>query len=209
MKNNKIFKNLIVFLMFLLILLSIGCQKKVKRRWVEVGADPNPPAMEPGVHPERGSVSDAVQIYLAPIYYPEGLDINGQPQYKKYLYELLEVTPTTINNAMVELGLISGNSLFCDLVIEDSDVQLNAGPGVENNTLSKKGTIRYVDLSSNVSNNHNYQDKKSNKDLVGMIDMNDVIHCICKTFEENFQLVSCEVEPIGIDTYNQIKGIVD
>ena len=110
---KKFSKITLLVLMAFLVLLSFGCKKKVRHKWIEVGAEPTNEKVTPGVHPERGSDSNAVKVILAPIYYPLGRDKKGVPQYKKYLYELEELTPETldeaINNAMIELATTSDN----------------------------------------------------------------------------------------------------
>lgn len=71
--NKMIKKTLYILLMMIMMLTLFSCKKKAKHKWIEVGSDPNPPKVEPGVHPERGTVSDAVQIETAIIYVPVGL----------------------------------------------------------------------------------------------------------------------------------------
>lgn len=203
MKRN-IRKMLIYTLLVVMVLLSFSCKKKVKHKWIEVGSDPNPAPIAPGVHPERGSASDAVKIVLATIYRPLGRDKDGIPQYKKYLFELEELTPDILNQAFIEVQLIDESSLFCDLLIEDSEEVLNAGPGATDAQLTKKGTARYVDLSSVLDNSDEYEGKYYAKDLVGLIDQSDIEYCITKSFEENFQLVSCDITPVDMDVYNQV-----
>ena len=110
---HKRFRSVLyILLVFILILLCISCKKKVRHKWIEVGSDPNPVKVEPGVHPERGSESNAVPIVLVSIYYPTGRDKDGVPQYKKYFYEMEEMTPDNIDIAMKEIGLIDESSLF-------------------------------------------------------------------------------------------------
>ena len=71
--NKKIKKALYILLMMATMLTLFSCKKKAKHKWIEVGSDPNPPKVEPGVHPERGTASDAVPIETAVIYVPVGL----------------------------------------------------------------------------------------------------------------------------------------
>ena len=71
--NKKIKKALYILLMMATMLTLFSCKKKAKHKWIEVGSDPNPPKVEPGVHPERGTASDAIQIETAIIYVPVGL----------------------------------------------------------------------------------------------------------------------------------------
>ena len=205
-KNLK--KILYILAIMSLALLMVSCKKKPRHKWMEVGADPNPPKVEPGVHPERGSDSNAVPVVLAPVLYPTGRDKNGVAQYKKYFYELDELTPENIDVALKGIGLIDEASLFCDLVIEDVDTEdsQSAGPGAVGQKLNKKGIVRYVDLSTSIDNSDEYEGKVYPKDLAGMIDQNDIEYCITQTFEENFQLVSCDIEPVDMDEYRRVHN---
>ena len=187
---------------------TFGC-KKERHNWVEIGPDGKPIkkstiSIAPGVHPERGSESNATKVILAPIYYPVGRDKDGNPKYKKYLYELEELTPETIDLAMKDIALIDESSLFCDLVIEDSEEILSAGPGGKEASLTKKGIVRYVDLGSPADNSDSYEGKYYVKDLIGLIDQHDIEHCITETFRENFQLVSCTLQPVDMDVYREV-----
>lgn len=203
MKRN-IKKILIFTLLALMVLMSFACKKKVKHKWIEVGSDPNPPKVAPGVHPERGSESDAVKIEIATIYVPLGRDKKGEPQYKKILYELEKITPDAINDALIDVGVLDEETTFCDLVLEDSKEVLNAGPGATEAQLTKKGTARYVELVSSLENSDQYEGKAYAKDIIGMIDQADIYYCITKTFEENFQLVSCDIGYVEMDVYDAI-----
>lgn len=71
--NKKIKKVLYILLITAMMFTLFSCKKKPRHKWVEVGADPNPPKVEPGVHPERGTVSDATEIETVIIYVPVGL----------------------------------------------------------------------------------------------------------------------------------------
>ncbi len=196
-----------IALITILSLICFSCKKKVKHKWIEVGSDPNPVAITPGVHPERGSESNAVKITLVEIYRPMGRDKDGVPQYKKYFYEMEEtLTPDKLDAAMKEVGLIGEDSLFCDLVLSESDEIASAGPGAADSMLTKKGTVRYVDLSSPLDNSDNYAGKHYAKDLEGMIDQTDIEYCITHSFEEAFQLVSCSIEPVDMDEYNKVHN---
>lgn len=203
MKRN-IRKILIFTLLALMVLMSFACKKKVKHKWIEVGSDPNPPKIAPGVHPERGSESDAVKIEVATIYAPLGRDKKGKPEYKKILYELETITPDAINDALIDVGVLDEETTFCDLVIEDSEEVLNAGPGATEAQLTKKGTVRYVEIVSSLENSDQYEGKAYAKDIIGMIDQADIYYCITKTFEENFQLVSCDIGYVDMDVYDEI-----
>ncbi len=205
---KKIKKIAYIVLMAALVLTMFSCKPKRRHKWVEVGSDPNPPKIAPGVHPERGSDSDAVPIILVPVTFPLGRDSEGKPQYKKYFYELEELTPDSVDVALKSVGVIDQESLFCDLVINEihGDNLPNAGPGAVGETLNKIGTVRYVDLSTSLDNSDKYEGKYYPKDLEGLIDQRDIEYCITQTFEENFQLVSCTIEPVGMDEYNKIHG---
>ena len=120
---------------------------------------------------------------------------------------MLELTPDNVDLALKEMGLIDESSLFCDLVISESDVIADAGPGASESKLTKKGTVRYVDLASPIDNSDSYEGKYLAKDLAGMIDQHDVEYCITATFQENFQLVSCDIVPVDYSVYKQVHGI--
>ena len=198
-------------LMLAIVLTCFSCKKKVKHKWIEIGADGKPVETDsakitPGVHPERGSDSEATKVIIAPVYCPLGRDKNGVAQYKKILYELEELTPDAIDQALKNIGVIDEASLFCDLVISESDVIVNAGPGATEAQLTKKGTVRYVDLSSSMDNSDEYEGKYYAKDLENMIDQHDIEYCITQTFEENFQLVSCNITPVEMDEYRKVHN---
>ena len=203
---KKIRKILYVVLIITLALTCFSCKKKRKHKWMEAGVDNTPVKVEPGVHPERGSDSNAVPIYLAPLYFPSGRNKDGVAEYKKYFYEMEELSPENLDMALKEVGLIDEGSVFCDLVIEESDVIANAGPGAIDSKLTKKGTVRYVDLASPIDNSDDYEGKYVAKDLAGMIDQHDIEYCITATFQENFQLVSCDIVPVDYETYNKVHG---
>ena len=203
---KKIRKILYVVLLVAMTISCISCAKKRKHRWREAGVDDTPVKIEPGVHPERGSDSNAVPIYLAPLYFPAGRNKDGVPEYKKYFFEMEELTAENIDMALKEVGLIDESSVFCDLLIEESEVIADAGPGAVDSKLTKKGTVRYVDLASPIDNSDNYEGKSSAKDLVGLIDQRDVEYCITATFQENFQLVSCDIVPVDYSVYKEIHG---
>lgn len=189
--KKKLNRAIVLVLIALLVLSCFACKKKQKHKWMEKGAPEYVP-VAPGVHPERGTASDAVPVYTLSIYYPIGRDERARRKYEKYLYESEENTPAAVDIALKNIGLIDEVSEFCDLVVEDSDEVLNAGPGASDSQLTKKGKIRYYDLApaDGVVNTDKYE---YGKDQKGMIDDADVIHCIKKSFEETFQLVSCDI----------------
>ena len=197
-----------IILMLLALLALTSCKKQVKHKWMEKGADPNPPKVAPGVHPERGSISDAVPIVSAPILIPMGRDTDGKMQYAKYFYDMEALTTDGIDAAMKEFDLITPSSLFCNLLIEDvenPDQDVLAGPGAKGEKLTKKGVARYVVLESDLIN----EDDPSMYDEVteeGLITRSDIEDCIKKTFEENYQLVSCDIEMVSMDEYRRLHG---
>ena len=71
--SKKIRKVLYILAILAMSLTMFSCKKRVKRRWDGKPADPNPPKIELGIHPERGTASDAVPIETAIIYVPVGL----------------------------------------------------------------------------------------------------------------------------------------
>ncbi len=188
----------------------VGCEKKVKHKWVEVGSDPNPPKITPGVHPERGSISDAAPIVSAPILIPTGRDSNDKQQHVKYLYDMETLTAEGLDGAMKELGLITDSSLFCNLVIEDvndAESNVSAGPGASKDAkLTKKGIARYVVLDSDLVNEGDTTKYDANT-YEGLITMDDVEDCISQTFEENYQLVDCSIERVTMEEYKRLHGI--
>lgn len=208
MKNVR--RILYILMLVSMTFLLISCKKQVKHKWIEVGSDPNPPKIAPGVHPERGSISDAVPIVSAPVIVPTGRDSDGRVKYVKYLYDMETLSAEGIDEAMKELGLITDSSLFCNLLIEDIDTDsdsISAGPGAsENAKLTKKGTVRYVVLDSDLVN---AEDVSSDDIQEGVITMDDVKECIASTFEENYQLVSCDIEMVTMDEYKRLHGTTE
>lgn len=194
--KKSIIKRIYVVILIVSVLFTIfGCKKKPKHKWIEVGAPTMSEIIKPGVHPERGSIQDAPEVTLISVYYPLGRDKEGKPQYDKTFFEANEMSPETVNAALVGMGLIDDTSEFIELVITDSDEFINAGPGAPaGEKIDKKGIARYQYLSTSMDNTNQYDGKHYVKDLIGLIDMDDVLYCMQKTFEENFQLVSCEIE---------------
>ena len=202
----------ILYIVFITVvaLTICSCKKQVKHKWIEVGSDPNPPKVKPGVHPERGSVSDAVPIVSAPIIVPTGRGTDGKLEYVKYFYDMEELTTEGIEEAMKEFNLITSSSLFCNLLIEDvdnPDLDVAAGPGAIGEKLTKKGIANFVVLESDLINEDDISkyDEKTNE---GLITRNDIEECIKKTFEENYQLVSCDIKMVTMDEYRKIHGNV-
>lgn len=201
------FKNIrkIVYLVLLALLMCLcfSCKKKPKHKWLEVGVKEDQRKIKPGVQLDRGTESDAVPVDLISVYMPLGCDKEGLPQYKKILYEVEKLTPENVDLALKELGIISEESVFFDLVIEESNEVQNAGPGSSAAQLTKKGTVRYYDLGSPIDNSDNYEGKYYGKDIEGLIDQIAVMHCITETFAENFQLVSCDTAVVSDEEYKK------
>lgn len=199
---KKVVTKIIVLLtLSLLIVGCFGCKKKHK--WIEVGAPTISEAMKkPGVHPERGTESDALNIKLAPLTFPTGRDKDGKQQYKKYMYEYLdEKTPELINQGLKDIKLIGQDAIFYGLEISESDEVQSGGPGAVESQLTKKGIVRYANLSSPIDNQSKYEGKYYVKDLMGLIDEAAIANSIALTFEENFQLVSCDIEVVDPNEY--------
>lgn len=201
-----------LFLIMIMAITMFACKKQQKHKWIEVGSDPNPPKVAPGPHPERGSDSDAIPIVSTPIIFPTGRDKNGVQQYVKYFYDMEELTPEKLDAAMKEIGpnkegLINKTSLFCDLqIIEDAGEGKAVGPDSPGAMLTNKGIVRYVVLDSDIINEGVEGATYNKKTLEGMISRDDVIDCVKQTFEENFQLASCEFEEVTMDEYKKIHG---
>lgn len=207
--NRSLKKFIYIILMAFVALTLFSCKKTVKHKWIEVGSDPNPPKVEPGVHPERGTMSDAVPIVSVPIIVPTGKDSDGKMKYTKYFYDLEVLSTEGIEEAMKEFDLITPSSLFCNLVIEDVDdpnQDVLAGPGgATGEKLTKKGIARYVVLESDLINEDDTS-KYDEETQEGLITREDVEECIARTFEENYQLVSCDIEMVSMDEYRRLHG---
>lgn len=209
-KNVK--KILSIILIVVMALMLFACKKQQKHKWIEVGSDPNPPKVMPGPHPERGSDSDAIPIVSAPIIFPVGRDKNGKQQFVKYFYDMENLTPENLDAAMKEIGpnkegLINKTSLFCDLeIIESEEGDIPVGPDSPGAMLTHKGIVRYVVLDSDIINEGVEGAKYNKRTLEGMISRDDVIECVEQTFEENFQLVSCEFKEVSMDEYKRIHN---
>lgn len=205
-----------VFLSMLMILSIIcligGCGQKRKRNWKVYGEATESTPVAFGVHPERGSDSNAQKVFNAIIYYPTGRDANGVSQYRKIMYELNELTPEGLDYAMKDLEIIAPDSLYYDFVIEDSDVVESAGPGAPAGAvLNKVGHLYYVDqlngrgVYSTLTNDNEYEGK-TGKDREGVIDMDDIYDSMCLTFKENYNLVDCAYWPANEQDYIEKYG---
>lgn len=208
--KNKIFISLLFI--YITLLIFVGCTSKQKRKhqWREWGA---PTVSEPvafGVHPERGSDSNAVPVYVAPIYYPIGRNDKGKPEFKKIMFELDELTAENIDFALRDLEIINPDALFCDILTKESDGLEFVGPGADNSSrlkvLLEDGMVRYVVddkhiLASDLVNEEDYEGIADITRQKGMITNEDVILAITNTFKENFQFVNCELGAATYDDY--------
>lgn len=207
---NKNYRKIILLLLIVFATILTSCNKKkvVKHRWIEENPISTGTEIKTfGVQPQKGSDPNAPIIITAPIYVPLGMDENGKRQYDKVLVELEELKPEYIDEGLKYFGVVSDESIFGSLDIVDSDVTTNAGPGATNDqVLNKKGIVRYLDLGTDLDNSDNYKDVNPNdfKKLKGKIDYNDIMYCILTTFQENYQLVDCEFNPMSEDEYNKL-----
>ena len=202
-------KKLISLLIFLMVMMTMASCAKRKRNWKVVGEEDNKTPIEFGVHPERGTDSNAAKVYVATIYYPLGRDENGKSTYRKILYDMEELTPNGLDLAMKDLGILSLDTLFVDFEIEDSDVTEAVGPGAVGEVLNKMGTIYYVnDMDGHeiYSALYNFLEYEGKTNLEGMIDEDDIINAMCYTFKDNYQLVSCGLVPANYQDYLNSKS---
>lgn len=207
--NKKVLT--ILLMLYIALLVFVGCKskQKVKHQWREWGAPTVSETVAFGVHPERGSDSNAVPVYVAPIYYPTGRDDKGKPQFKKIMFELDKLNPENIDFALRELEIINPDALFCDIMTKESDGLEFVGPGADNSVRAKvlitDGMVRYVVDDKHIlgSDLVNEEDYEGITDLVrqkGLITNEDVVLAITNTFKENFQFVNCE---LGAATYEE------
>lgn len=210
--NKKI--GLAVILIFAM-LGSLAACSKTKHNWRVVGEATESTPIAFGVHPERGSDSNAQPVYNAVIYYPIGKNEKGVCEFTKIMYELDKLTPEGLDFAFKDLELIAPECLFYDFVIEESNQTESAGPGAPVGTvLNKSGTILYVndmngnEVYSSLTNDDEYEGK-SGKDLKGEIDIDDVINAMCYTFKENYNLVDCGFVPASEDDYIKKYGSIN
>ena len=213
-KNIK--RIIYILLMVAMVASMFSCSKKRKHNWVEVGAEQTTEKITPGVHPERGSISDATPIETVVVYVPLGIQAreetvqnpNGasvkvtryRSAYKTVLYDLNEITPETVDMALKDLRVLGEDSEFYSLeMLDDNNSQMAAGPGEATSKLTKKGLLSYVDyISSPLDNSDNYEGKELNeKDLVGKIGQEDIVYCVTETFASNFNLTSCDIQLVG------------
>ena len=212
-KNVK--KVVYIALLVSMIATLFSCAKKRKHNWVEVGTKETTEKITPGVHPERGSISDAVPIETAIIYVPLGIqekeenvtNPNGsvvkvqrnKSAYRTVLYDLNEITPEAVDMALKDLKVLGEDSEFYSLeIVDDENNQMAAGPGATG-TISKKGIVSYVDYISSPSDNSEEYEGKEGKDLIGKISLEDIVHCVTETYISNFNLSSCEMQLVNRD----------
>ena len=205
-----------IALMVSMVATIFSCGKKRKHNWVEVGSNKAAEKITPGVHPERGSISDAIPIETAIIYVPLGIqekeenitNPNGvvvkvpryKGAYKTVLYDLNEMTPESVDMALKDLKVLGEDSEFYSLkIIDDKDSEMVAGPG-GTGKINKKGIVSYVDyISSPIDNSEDYEGKQTGKDSIGMISLEDIVHCVTETYISNFNLSSCEMQLVNKD----------
>ena len=217
--SNKLKKVVYIVSILSLVATCFSCGKKAKSKWVERGAEISTEKITPGVHPERGSISDATPVYNAIIYIPLGLqekeviDANDKNkktkkikrEYKTVMYEMNELTPEDIDAALKYYKVLGPDTEFYNLDTEgDDNAVKTAGPGGVD-TRSLKGVVSYVDfISSALDNSSEYEGKGLNeRDLIGKIDQTDIEHCIIETYISNFNLTSCEVQLV--DSNGKVK----
>ena len=215
--SRNIKKTLYILLVMSMAACIFSCGKKTKHNWVEPGGETTKESITPGVHPERGSISDAVPIYTAVIYVPLGMqekevvDINDKSRktkkiirdYKTVMYEMNELTAENIDMALKYYGVLGEDAEFYSLEeVDDDSAKNSAGPGATGN-LTKKGIVSYVDfISSALDNSEKYAGKGLNtRDLIGKIDQADIEYCIVETFASNFNLTSCELRLVDDKGY--------
>ena len=204
---KKIIRFIILSCMVCLAVSLVACKPKAKKRkLVEINPiSTGTEIVRFGVQPQKGNEKNAPVIITAPIYIPLGLDENGKRQYHKVFVELEELKPEYIDEGLKYYGVVSPESLFGSLEIVDSEETVNAGPGAsQDQILDKKGIVRYLDLGTELDNTDDYTDVKDTKKLKGRIDFEDIMHCILTTFQENFQLVDCEFNPMSLEEYNKL-----
>lgn len=204
---KKIIKTLILFCVIITLFSLTACgKKKSKHKWIEVDPISTGSVITSfGVQTSKGSDPNAVVIPLCHVYVPLGMDEKGERQYKQIIYEIEELKPEYIDAGLKYYGVITNDSYFCDLVIEDSDKSISAGPGAEaGEKINKSGTVRYLELSSTIDNSDNYKGITDKKKLKGKIDREDVMHCLLTTFEENFQLVDCKFESVTEEEFKKV-----
>lgn len=209
MKNMK--KIIILSIMAVLALTCLaGCKKKNK--WHEVGGNPAPVVEHFGVQTSRATESNPVKVYVASVYVPMGRDEKGNSQFKTIMYEMEELTPEGLNEALMACDVITEDCLFIDFTMEKSDKTQEMGPGAVGQKRDMEGTVRYVELDSIYENADDYLEMgggtyPTDKRIKGLIDMDDIYEAVLKTFEENYQLVECYYMPGNMKDYKEAHGI--
>ena len=219
--SQSIKKVIYIYLIVSMAVFSFSCGKRTKS-WKEPGSKMIDESITPGVHPERGSISDAVPIYNATIYVPLGMqetevidvdDKTGMPiidektkkakkskrikrDYKVVTYEMNELTPENIDAALKYYGVLGEDAEFYSFEKEDYNGDGGLAEPGGTGKLDKKGIVSYVNfISSAIDNSSEYEGKGLNaKDLIGKIDQTDIEYCIIETFASNFKLATCEIK---------------
>lgn len=214
MKNMK--KVAILSLICIMAVLSLTACKK-KKNWHEVGGPEAPkvefaPGKKSGVQYSRGTESNPAKVYLATIYVPTGRDEKGESQYKTIMYEMEELTPEGLHEALVACDVITDDCLFIDFTMEKSDEVQEMGPGAVGAKRDMEGTVRYVELDSIYENADEYMEANggnypTGKNMKGLIDMDDIYGAVLNTFAENYQLVNCYYQPGNMKDYREAHGI--
>lgn len=201
-------KKLFIFsiIMCMIIISLAGCKKK--HNWHEVGAKPVPPVEHFGVQYSKATESNPVYVYIATIYIPTGKNEKGQSTYTTMLYELEELTPDNLFDALIDCGVLTEDSILIDFKTTDSGKKEAVGPGAVGEMKTLKGEVMYVDLDSDLINVDEYTDPKTDeiyegKKAVGLIDMLDIYDAINNTFIENYQLVDCKCTPGNMEDYDE------
>lgn len=205
MKRKKLY--IIITLLVVLVLCLFGCKKK-KHNWHEVGAPEVPKVEHFGVQTSKGTESNPVKVYVASIYVPTGRDENGKSQFQTIMYEMEELTPEGLNEALIDCGVLSEDVLFIDFTTEKAEKPLEMGPGAVGKKRDLSGTVRYVELDSLLENSDDYIDPKTNtyytgKKAKGLIDFDDILYAVLTTFEENYQLADCGFVPGNMKDYQE------
>ncbi len=202
--------------MLLCIANLFGCKKK-KMVWREVGAPKVPevqfaPGKKSGVQYTKGTESNPVHVYVAHIYVPLGRDENGKSKYNVIMYEMETLTPENLHDALVDCGVLTEDALFVDFTTEKSNNPVDMGPGAKGKKKELEGTVRYVDLDTDLDNSDDYIDQSTGEyyndsRIKGLIDSDDIRGAVLKTFEENYQLADCWYEPANMQDYRNAHNI--
>lgn len=204
MNKKRVFTILILMVFSMLCL--VGCKKK--RKWHELGAPEVPKVEHFGVQTSKGTESNPVHVYVASVYVPLGRDENGKSQFQTIMYELEELTPEGLNQALIDCGVLADSVLFVDFTTEPARKPSEMGPGAAGQKRELDGTVRYVELDSLLENADDYIDPDTNdyytdKRIKGLIDFDDIAAAVVMTFEENYQLAECSFIPGNMEDYRE------